>query len=274
MDGGLGSHDEKNKAHLFRLLEKGIEDKVNYMQLMKKVLFGQFKPTDISMVLKILFFVIVALIWRKLIRTRKNENFHVIGYLGVMVIIHCYVYIFIALLEIWDGYFVHTVFIRVFVEDDDNKKATIVDLFSGGGVFTAQNLVKLFSTFLIAASVVNPLLITVDFFFFISFMKYIEIILSKKAVQCFGKDDAENLESQKVTLVSTCKESEAVNLNKQSKSYRIRCWVVTLIKGLMRYILVVSLLGFLPQNCVFNSSLIFAFVGKTWCVKLDHLFNS
>lgn len=267
----LGDNDgeKKNKAHLFGLLEKGIEDKIYYMPLMSTLWPGQ--ANDVWMVLKVLFSVIAALIWVRLIRTRKNENFHVIDSLGARVVTYCFMCLFITLPFILDHNFIlRSVFIRVFVEDDDNKRETVVDLFSSGGVFTAQNLARLFSTFLIAASVVNPLIIVK--YFFTSFMNYIEVVLSKNALQSFGKDDADNLESPKVTLVSTCKESVAIDLSKQSKSYRIRCWVVTLIKGLRRYILVVSLLGFLPQNCAFNSSPIFALVGKTWCVKLDHLF--
>lgn len=108
VNGGVDIQNEQNKTHLFGLLGKGLEHKLNPMPLMGILLFNQLKPIDVSMVLKVPSVLLMALIWIILTWTRKNESFYVIRFMGVMVTVHYCLYIIGSFLWISEGYFLHT----------------------------------------------------------------------------------------------------------------------------------------------------------------------
>lgn len=165
--------------------------------------------------------------------------------------------------------------------EDAHGIATLVDQFSSSGVFTLLNFHKSLWVYLIIY--IFGLSFGAACCLASSLTAYTEFVSSKKGLNCLDEDRISILESQQVALdeekclqltetrkefketgkMESCYENLGVrNPNRESKLYVILRLLGRLIKGFIKYMLVVSLFGFLPQNFVFNSTPMVASLGQ------------
>ena len=282
----LKLQDDHNKASLFLSLWKGIKGKFNQVPLLKRVLSGEFKANDISALLVIIGFVVMALTSVKIVQNHKNKEYFRARNHYVYLVLFSGMYIMHVLPNISGeplGLFV------LRDVENEHEMATLVDVFSSSGIFTTMNRLKL--------PINDNYYVLVNLLFgfagcvLFSVKQYTEFFLSKTGQNRLDKANISNLESQKIALddkkfflltvskqdfeeaektESSFEDTDANNLDRESKLYLMLCSLCSFVKGLIKYMSLVSLFGFLPQKYVFNSTPMFATLGRVWCLKLDH----
>ena len=235
----LKLQDDHNKASLFLSLWKGIKGKFNQVPLLKRVLSGEFKANDISALLVIIGFVVMALTSVKIVQNHKNKEYFRARNHYVYLVLFSGMYIMHVLPNISGeplGLFV------LRDVENEHEMATLVDVFSSSGIFTTMNRLKL--------PINDNYYVLVNLLFgfagcvLFSVKQYTEFFLSKTGQNRLDKANISNLESQKIALddkkfflltvskqdfeeaektESSFEDTDANSLDRESKLYLMLC---------------------------------------------------
>lgn len=276
--------DKQIKDQLFETLQESIQNKLLIGPLLLKE--RRFE-LDFSVIVSS---ILIIFAFYKLFQYRGNKNLESFKQLAGCIICLNFLYLFCFLLP--DTFVGVVPFVLSMSVLPDSK---VLDLYPVYDILSSPNVVRgISSCFFIFYGALSAII----FRFFSTCLKCNEL-LSLQSVKKYQNVRFEKKDKRSKTKDTSKlqglvpKTNPAHQESVATKKGRKNASDLDFIKALVRYTLIVALIGFLPQKLVFNSTpmflsfgkkeileagyffdrpMIFSYNGVRWCLKLDHIF--